>query len=73
MTLMLTKRDIEIQNSIQNETITQESYVEDLKAQILKDKLLVEYFTAIGDEIKKKTVMFRIECSEKELSGDMEE
>jgi hypothetical protein len=31
----------------------------------------VEYFTEVNDEIKKKAVLFRIECSEKELAGDM--
>lgn len=44
-----------------------------VQGQLAKDKLLLEYFEFIKDETKAKMVKFRIECTEKELSGDIEE
>ena len=70
---MFAKRDLEIQKGIETGDITQEGYVEKLKQQIEKDKLFADYFETIGDDVKKKVVLFRIQCSEKEMSGDMQE
>lgn len=58
-----------IMAACQQGALTPEEYSASLEAQVQKDKSMIKYFMALGDQKKAKIVQERLKMIEEELKG----
>ena len=52
--------------------ISQDEYMEYLQKSVQHDTKLLDYFESTGNAAKAKLVKYRIECTNKEMTGDVD-